>query len=175
MHLARHASDRAHRIPMRHKPTRWIRAALHAPTGVVLASAAGAGLAGIVLVDQLNGDPRGLCLVGDVLADVAMRPQAALLLALGTQALAIGHLTDIADSERARFALNGILHHGARDLLRTSAGALLLLRKNARLAGLQSLPAARAFVLAILAGPQLRKALGGVLARGTETPGGEAG
>jgi hypothetical protein len=138
--------------------------------GFVLASTAGTGLAGVVLVYQPNGDTLGLCLVGDVLPDVPVRPQADLLLGLGRHALASRHITDIAYGECTRYALNGIIHHGTRDRMLNIAGALLLLSKKAILAPLQPLLATRSLVFAILAGPQCRQALGGVLAHGTQTP-----
>lgn len=109
MHLARQDIDAAHHVPVRHKPTQCIRAAIHAPTGFVLVPACWTGLAGAVLIDELNGDASGLRLVGDVLPDLAVRPQANLLLALGRQALAVGHVAHISNGEPARFALDGIV------------------------------------------------------------------
>src|SRR5262249_33877178 len=144
MHCARQDVDRAHRIAVRHKPTRWMRAAIHAPTGFVLMSTAGTGLRRVMLVYEFNADPLGLRLGGAVLPDGAMRPQRNLLLALVRQALAICSVAHVPYGDRACLARLCPVHHSARDRVLTIAGALVLLRKNALRAGLQPFPAARA-------------------------------
>jgi hypothetical protein len=97
-----------------------------------------------------------------------MRPQANLLLALGRQALALGHVVHVPNGNGARFALLRPIHHCPTHLVFNIAGTLLLLGQEAILAGLELLPAARAFLFARLGQANLCHPLHRVLASRTE-------
>ena len=156
------------------------RAAVDAPLGFGTLQAAcpigqGArtGLAGIGFFDQDDGDPRRFGLVGDVLALASMRPQANLLLALGVQALAIGHVAHIANDQRADLPFLRPGDDGAADFVFHVPRAALLFGQKAILATLQATQGARAIALARLLRAQLGEPFGRVLLIGTQRPAGD--
>ncbi len=83
------------------------RAAIEAPLGFVTVQAGRTGLAGIGCRAKGDGDPCRCCLVFDVLPLAATRPHADLLLCLGVEVLASGHVAPIPDHQRAHLAAWG--------------------------------------------------------------------
>lgn len=124
-----------------------------------------------MFIDEFDANARGFGFVGDVLARLAMRPQADLLLALGGHAFAICHIAHVAHDKCARVTLPGPLYHSPADLVFDITSALLLPGQEPILAGLHTLPSARPLLLACLPHLNLSQALGGVLMRRAQPPG----
>src|SRR5262249_31607825 len=120
-------------------PHSWIGAAVDAPRGLVLASAARTGLARLVLIHQDDRNPCCLGLVRHILPGRAMGPQPDLLLAPRRHALLIGDSAHIAYRQGPRAPLPGPVHHRPTDFVLDVAGAPLLLGQEPVLAPLQAL------------------------------------
>ena len=135
--------------------------------------AARAGLRGVSF--RAEGDSHSCCFgfVGDIGPLTSMRPQAYLLLALGIEPLAIGHIPYIADHQCADLALFGPVHDGAADLVFQIAGATFLPGKKAHLPPEQPFPTPRAFVLPSLLRLYFRQAFCAVLLIGSQRPAGD--
>jgi len=146
------------------------RTAIGASPGFVPFPAARAGLRRIGFVDGLNRDARRFGLVGDQLAQRAMRPVGDFLLALGFQPLAVGYVAHIAQGQHAYPALDGKVHRRAAHLVLDVADAPLLLGQEAVLALLQFLPGAGVFDLAGLQALDFCQPLVGVLPGGAQRP-----
>src|SRR5690349_5230844 len=83
---------------------------LHA--GGSIRQRARAGLRGVRFRAEGDGDTHCLGFVRDIGALPSMRPEANLLLAFRIQPLAIRHIADIANDERADVVLFGPVYHG---------------------------------------------------------------
>src|SRR6516165_10433124 len=88
------------RVPMGNETAG--RAAIDAPLWFVPVQTARAGLTRIGFVDQLDTHADRLRLVGNVLAEPAMRPYADLLLAYRIEPFAIRHVAHVPDHHKAR-------------------------------------------------------------------------
>src|SRR5262249_12634034 len=91
--------DLSHHVAMRLKPTG--RAMVGSPPGLVAVLTLRAGLAGVMLVLQLDRGTFGLGLVRDVLADLAVIPLAHPLVLNVAAVHPIGDITDVADDDGA--------------------------------------------------------------------------
>src|SRR5262249_15153866 len=146
------------------------RATVHTPLGFGTVTRLRTGLAGRGFWAEGDSHARCLCLVGDVLALAAMRPQPDFLLAIGVQAFAIGYVSHIANDQGRDAALLGPRDHCPAGLMLHVPRPLLLLGENAHLAPLQALPRTRAVPLPVLLGPQFREPLLGILRIGSQRP-----
>ena len=159
------------RVSMGNEPAS--RAAIDAPLRFMPLHAKRTGLARIRFINHENSDANRGCLVGDVLALPSVRPQANLLLALGSETLAICHITYIPDHHGRRSSFLGEPHGLAAAFVFQVTSAASLLRQKAGLALLQSFPTPGAPLLARLLPPDLSEAFGGILLVGSHGPAGD--
>lgn len=168
----------ANAVSMRSKTAS--RAAIEPPLGFVTLHAgcavgqrAGAGLRSISFRAKGHSNACRFCLVGDVLALSAMRPQANFLLCFHVQAFPISHIPDIANDECANLPLFGPVHDGVADFVFHISCPMLLFGEKADLAALQALPTPGAAFLPVLLRLYLTEALSGVLRIGSQRPAGD--
>jgi hypothetical protein len=138
--------------------------------GFVALQAGRARLRGVSLVYECAGDACRLRFVGERGALASIRPEANLLLALGVEVLAIGHVPHVANDEQRHGTLFGTRDYGTADRMLHVSGAALLFGEKPRLPPLQPSPGSRTLVLAVLFGPYRTRAHGGVLRVGPECP-----